>query len=93
MKIIIRFRWVFVAILLVALYFADGRRLPIPDTPYLLFLAALFGYAGLSRQLDRIERKVDEMAKAIPSQNAPVRLTKADGVEMQSATPHSLSFH
>ena len=67
MKTIMRFRWFLVAILVVGLYFADGRRLPIPETPYLLFLLALFCFAGLSKQLSRLERKVDEMARTVPA--------------------------
>jgi hypothetical protein len=58
-----RFRWILVVGLLVVLYFADRKQMPIPETPYFLFLVVLFLYADLSKKLDRIESKVDDMGK------------------------------
>jgi len=62
-KLLLRWRWVLVAILVVILYFLDGRHLPDIDHEYFFLLVALFLFASVNKQLERIERRVDAISK------------------------------
>jgi ABC-type transport system involved in cytochrome c biogenesis permease subunit len=61
--IILRFRWILVAILIAILYFTDRKGSASLDPNYVWFYVAILLFAALSGQLDRTERKLDLMAK------------------------------
>ncbi|HWX94132.1 MAG TPA: hypothetical protein VNY29_16015 [Terriglobales bacterium] len=55
---LMRLRWVLVAVLVLTLYFEDRGNFTLVRNTLWLF-AAVFIFASLSKQLNRIERKVD----------------------------------
>ena len=58
MKFLVRWRWVFVAMLLAVLTIMDGK-LPIPDANTIWFFAVLVAVNQVGDRLQRIERKLD----------------------------------
>jgi len=65
-KTIMRLRWILVAMLFTVLYFAYRKQWSLIGQSDIWFFVALMLFVGLSGQLDRIERKVDAMAKRDP---------------------------
>ena len=61
MKTILRWRWVFVA-LLVALFFWLNRGQFLLEEHYLWAFGALFLFVSLVKQLNRIEQKLDALS-------------------------------
>jgi len=64
MKIIMRWRWVLVAILLLILYFLDRGHVSLFNDPDIWWFVCLFFIVGsFGAQLTRIEDKLDAISK------------------------------
>jgi hypothetical protein len=61
--ILMRLRWVLVAVLVLILYFEDRGNFTLDRNTFWL-LVAVFIFASLNKQLNRIERKVDAISKS-----------------------------
>ena len=74
MKTILRFRWIFAALLLLALYLWDRRLVPSIELRGVLFILALVMYAELYTRLDRIESKLNAIStqEALGGRTTPV---------------------